>query len=146
MQLHHPVAGGFLLVDYVVLTAARGGKPLGWMVATAGGKTFVGEVVREARSDERVDSRNSYAVPYQVAVLGKRGEARAAVKLTADKQVAREDDLADMNYVLRKAVGALMHPVTYTLKAKADVEIQPVPAEPALVSNTSIRFKYSQVR
>ncbi|MFZ4577075.1 MAG: hypothetical protein ACOYOB_01665 [Myxococcota bacterium] len=146
VQLHSLVGGNYMIVDYIVMPASRGGKPFGFVVVSGKGKTFVGEVVSETRENEKVDSAIDYQVPYTVSVLAKRGEGRAAVRLTAEKQVSREDDLADLNFLARKAVGALMHPVTYTLKARADAEVQTLPTEPAVALTANVRFKYSQVR
>lgn len=146
VQVHHLNAGSYVLVDYIVTTEERGHRPLGFVVVSGKGKTFAGEVSKEIRNNEKIDERVDYRVPWQVSVLGKRGEARAAVQLVADKQVEREDDLADLNYLARKAVGTLMHPITYTLRGQATVELQSGTADAPLTWDTSVRYKYAQVR
>jgi len=146
VQVHSLSGGNYLVLDYIVLPSSRGNRPLGFAVVSGKGKTFVGEVQKETRENEKPDGSNGYKVPYLVSALGKRGEARAAIRLTGERQVAREDDLADLNFVLRKAVAALMHPVTYTLKAEAVSEVQLLPAEPPVVLTGAVRYKYSQVR
>ncbi len=138
--------GTQLVADYIVLPSERGGRPLGFLVAVGKGKAFAGEVVKEVRSDERVDSSNDYRVPYQVQILAKRGNARAAMALTGEKQVSREDDLADLNWAARKAVGSLMHPVTYLIKGNAQAEVQSTPEEAATVIDSNCRYKYAQTR
>lgn len=146
VQLHHLNAGSFLVVDYIVMAEERGHRPLGFLVASGKGRTFAGEISKEVRDNEKVDEKMDYRVPWQVSVLARRGEARAAVRMVADKQVEREDDLADLNYLARKAVGALMHPITYTLKGQATAELQAGAADAPLTWDTAIRYKYAQVR
>ncbi len=146
VQVHHLNAGSYVLVDYIVTTEERGRRPLGFLVVAGKGKTFAGEVGKEVRDNEKTDERVDYRVPWQVSVLAKRGESRAAVRLVADKQVEREDDLADLGYLARKAVGTLMHPITYTLKGQATVEVQSGTVDPPLTWDTSVRYKYAQVR
>lgn len=145
IQLHNPSAGTFEVVDYIVLPAERGARPLGFVVLSAKGKTFVGEVTKEARENEKVDEAMDYRVPYQVTVLAKRGEARAAIRLAGDKQVKREDDLADLNWAARKAISTFIHPITYTIKGTATAEVQTTAAEEAVVFDAiNIRYKYAQ--
>lgn len=138
--------GPYLLIDYIVLPKSRGSRPLGFLVVAGKGASFAGEVAKESREQEKVDAAVDYQVPYQVSVLAKRGAARAAIKLTAEKQVGREDDLADLGWATRKAVGALMHPITYTLKAAAVVEVQAKAEEPPVVLDAAVRYKYAQTR
>lgn len=135
-----------LVVDYIVLPKDRGGRPLGFLVASGKGKTVATEVQKETREQEKIDPLTDYRVPYLVNVLGKRGNARAAAKLTGEKQVARDDDLADLAWAARKAVGALMHPITYTLKGAATVELQANPADPPATFDSPVRYKYAQTR
>lgn len=135
-----------IVVDYIVLPADRGGRPLGFVVALGKGKSFAGEVVKEVREDERIDASIDYRVPYSVAVLGKRGAGRVAIKLTGDRQVSREDDLADLSWAARKAVGSLMHPVTYTIKGTATAELQTSAEEAPTVLDANVRYKYAQTR
>ena len=135
-----------LVIDYIVMPSERGSRPLGFVVAVGKGKAFAGEVVKEVRQDEHVDSANDYRVPYQVQVLGKRGAGRVAFALTGEKQVAREDDLADLSWAARKAVGSLLHPVTYTVKGTAQIELQSTPDEAATVLDATCRYKYAQTR
>jgi hypothetical protein len=135
-----------LVVDYIVLPSERGGRPLGFLVAVGKGKSFAGEVVKETREQEKVDGKMDYQVPYLVNVLAKRGAARAAIKLTGDKQVGREDDLADLSWAARKAVGMLMHPITYTIKGNAVAEVQSTAEEAAVVLEDGVRYKYAQTR
>ncbi len=138
--------GPYLLIDYIVLPKSRGSRPLGFLVVAGKGASFSGEVAKETREQEKVDAASDYQIPYLISVLGKRGAARAAVKLTGEKQVGREDDLADLNWAARKAVGALMHPITYTLKAAAVIEVQSKAEEPPVVLDASVRYKYAQTR
>ena len=138
--------GPFVLVDYIVLPKSRGGRPLGFLVVAGKGAHFAGEVTKETREAEKVEASTNYSVPYLVNVLAKRGASRAAIKLTGEKQVAREDDLADLNWAARKAVGSLMHPITYTVKGAAVIEVQANPEEPAVVLDASVRYKYAQTR
>ena len=134
-----------LVVDYIVLPKNRGGRPLGFVVASTKGKTVAGEVQKETRENEKTDAQKpEYAIPFTVSILGKRGQGRVAVKLTGEKQLARDDDLKDLNWAAQKAVGVLMHPITYTIKGAAQVELQPNPAEPALTFDAAIKYKYAQ--
>ena len=103
-------------------------------------------MTKEVREAEKVESGTDYRVPYLINILAKRGGARAAIKLTGEKQVGREDDLADLNWAARKAVGALMHPITYTIKAAAAIEVQAKAEEPAVVLDAAVRYKYAQTR
>lgn len=146
IQVHHLAAGASIIADWIVLPAERGSRVLGFAVLQAAGRTFVGEVSKEVRSAEKVDAGLDYRVPWLVSAVATRGPARAALKLVAEKQVAREDDLAEFSYLVRKAVGALFHPVTFTLKATATAEIQFAAAEPAVTTTAALRFKYAQVR
>lgn len=139
-------SGPYVLIDYIVLPKSRGSRPLGFMVVAGKGASFAGEVAKESREQEKTDAAADYQVPYLISVLGKRGAARAAIKLTGDKQVGREDDLADLNWAARKAVGALMHPITYTIKAAAVIEVQPKAEEPPVVLDAALRYKYAQTR
>lgn len=138
--------GPYLLIDYIVLPKSRGGRPLGFLVVAGKGANFAGEVAKETREQEKIDAAANYQIPYLVSVLGKRGAARAAIKLTGEKQLSREDDLADLNWAARKAVGTLMHPITYTIKAAAVIEVQSKPEEPAVVLDAAVRYKYAQTR
>ncbi len=135
-----------LVIDYIVLPKDRGGRPLGFLVASGKGKTVAAEVHKETREMEKIDSATDYRIPYSVSVLAKRGNARAAIKLTGEKQVGRDDDLADLPWAARKAVGAVMHPITYLLKGSAQAEVQPNPAEPAVVIDAAVKYKYAQTR
>jgi hypothetical protein len=146
IQLHHMNAGSYLVVDYIVLAEERGHRPLGFLIASGKGRTFAGEIAKEMRDNEKVDEKVDYRVPWQVSVLAKRGDTRAAVRLVADKQVEREDDLADLNYLARKAVGTLMHPISYTLKGVATAELQSGTTDPPVTWDANIRYKYAQVR
>lgn len=146
VQLHNLSAGSYILVDYIVLPPERGGRPLGFMVTSGKGKVFSAEVAKEVRENEKVDGKMDYGVPWLVTVLGKRGDARAAVRMTAERQVDREDDLADLGWMARKAVGAFMHPITYTLKGAATVELQSGPTDPPVTFDANVRYKYAQVR
>jgi len=145
VQLHH-LGADVVLTDYIVTPAERGARPLGFVVIWGKGHNYVGEVTSEARADEHADSANGYKVPYQVTVASKRGESRAAVRITAEKQVQREDDLADLNFVARKAAAMFMHPVTYTLRGKAAAEVQTNAAAPVASCEAKVKFKYAQVR
>lgn len=138
--------GPFVLVDYIVLPKSRGSRPLGFMVVAGKGAHFAGEVTKETREAEKIDGLTEYRIPYLINILAKRGAARAAIKLTGEKQVGREDDLADLNWAARKAVGALMHPITYTVKAAAVMEVQAKAEEPAVVLEAAVRYKYAQTR
>ncbi len=147
VQMHMMGGGTFAVVDYIDLPADRGGRTLGFAAISQKGHTFVGEVVKENREDEHPDAEFDYQVPWTVTVLAKRGEARAAIRFTAEKQVAKEDDLKDLGFLARKAVGALMHPVTYTLKGQAVGELQPNATDPAQqLEPFAMRYKYAQVR
>lgn len=147
IQLHQFGGSTFAVVDYITLPAERGGRTLGFAAISQKGRTFVGEVVKENRENEHPDSEFDYQVPWTVTVLAKRGEARAAIRLNAEKQVSKEDDLKDLNFVARKAVGALMHPVTYALKGEAVGELQLNATEPpALLEPFPMKYKYAQVR
>jgi hypothetical protein len=146
LQVHHLHGGGSLIIDYVILPSERGARPFGFVVASGKGKIFVGEVVKEARTDEKHDATIGYKVPWQVTLVGKRGEARTAVRLVAEKQSGREDDLADLSFVVRKAVGAVFHPVTYTLKGTATIEVQLTSAEPPVAFDAKVSYRYAQTR
>lgn len=145
VQLFH-FGSPHLVVDYIVLPKERGSRPLGFLVASGKGKTVAGEVQKETRELEKTDPTMDYRIPYSISVLAKRGTARAAIKLTGEKQVGRDDDLADLAWAARKAVGTLMHPVTYVIKGSAQAEVQPNPAEPAVVIDASVKYKYAQTR
>ena len=145
VQLHH-LGADVVLTDYIITPSERGGRPLGFVVIWGKGHNYVGEVTSETRAEERADGANGYQVPYQVTVGSKRGQARAAVRLVAEKQVAREDDLADLNFVARKAAAMFMHPVTYTLRAKASAEVQSTPEAPVAACEAKVKYKYAQVR
>ncbi len=140
----HP--GSYMLIDYSVLPDDRGHKPLGFIVISSKGKTVAAEVVKETRENEQIDGKINYQVPWQITVLGKRGDARTAIRLTAEKQTEREDDLAGLGWMARKAVGMLFHPITYTLKGTANAELQVTPAEEAITLDASVKYQYSQVR
>lgn len=147
IQLHNMGGSTFAVVDYIDLPAERGGRTLGFVAISQKGRTFVGEVVKENREAEHPDSEFDYQVPWMVTVLAKRGDARAAIRLTAEKQIGKEDDLKDLGFLARKAVGALMHPVTYTLKGQAVGELQLNATEAAqLLEPFAMRYKYAQVR
>ncbi|MSP92290.1 MAG: hypothetical protein EXR79_10885 [Myxococcales bacterium] len=146
VQVHHLAAGASIVADWIVLPPERGNRVFGFAVLQAGGRTFVGEISKEVRSAEKADPALDYRVPWLISAVATRGATRAALKLVAEKQVAREDDLAEFSFLVRKAVGALFHPVTFTLKATATFEIQFAAAEPAVVGTAPIRFKYAQVR
>ncbi len=147
VQMHNMGGGTFAVVDYIDLPADRGGRTLGFAAISQKGRTFVGEVVKENRENEHADSEFDYQVPWTVTILAKRGEARLAIRLTAEKQVGKEDDLKDLGFLARKAVGALMHPVTYTLKGQAVGELQLNATEAAqLLEPFQMRYKYAQVR
>lgn len=138
--------GVFVLVDYIVLPKSRGSRALGFLVVAGKGAHFAGEVTKETREAEKVEAGTDYSVPYLVNILAKRGASRAAIKLTGEKQVGREDDLADLSWAARKAVGSLMHPITYTIKAAAVMEVQAKAEEPAVVLDAAVRYKYAQTR
>jgi hypothetical protein len=146
LQLYRLTAGSYLMLDYIVGPSERSHRPLGFLVASGGGKLVAAEVVKETREAEKVDDKNDYRVPWQVTVLGKHGDARAAIRAVAERQLAREDDLAGLSWVARKAVGALFHPYAYLLKGSANVELQTAPAEAAVTFDTGVRYKYSQGR
>ena len=147
VQMHQLGNGTFAVVDYIVLPQERGGRPLGFAAISQKGRTFVGEVVKESRELEHADGEFDYQVPWQVTVLAKRGDGRAAIRLTAEKQTGKEDDLKDLNFLARKAVGALMHPVTYSLKGQAVGELQLNATDPAQVLEPfAARYKYAQTR
>lgn len=147
IQVHQMGGGTFAVVDYIDLPAERGGRTLGFAAISQKGRTFVGEIIKETREMEHPDSEFDYQVPWQVTVLAKRGDGRAAIRLTADRQVGKEDDLKDLNFLARKAVGALMHPVTYTLKGQATGELQLNATEVAqALEPFATRYKYAQVR
>ncbi len=147
IQLHNLGGGTFAVVDYIDLPAERGGRTLGFAVISQKGRTFVGEVVKESRENEHADGEFDYQVPWMVTILAKHGDARAAIRLTAEKQVGKEDDLKDLGFLARKAVGALMHPVSYTLKGQAVGELQLNATETAqLLEPFAMRYKYAQVR
>jgi hypothetical protein len=145
IQVHQMGVNTFAVVDYIDLPPERGGRTLGFVALSQKGRTFVGEVVKESRENEHADPEFDYQVPWQVTLLAKRGEGRAVLRLTAERQTAKEDDLKDLGFLARKAVGSLMHPVTYTLKGQAVGEVQlkaadaPQPLEPF-----SVRYKYAQ--
>jgi len=145
VQVFH-LGSPYLVVDYIVLPKDRGGRPLGFLVASGKGRTVAGEVQKETREGENPDPATDYRVPYSISVLAKRGSARAAIKLTGERQVGRDDDLADLSWAARKAVGALMHPITFAIKGRAEIEVQPNPAEPALTFESAVRYKYAQTR
>ncbi|MBM4343165.1 MAG: hypothetical protein FJ100_07275 [Deltaproteobacteria bacterium] len=145
VQLFH-FGAPHLVIDYIVLPKDRGGRPLGFLVASGKGKTVAAEVQKETRELEKVDPSTDYRVPYSVSVLAKRGNARAAIKLTGEKQVGRDDDLADLPWAARKAVGAVMHPITYLIKGAAQAEVQPNPTEPAINIDAAVKYKYAQTR
>jgi hypothetical protein len=147
IQLHNMGGGTFVVVDYIDLPAERGGRTLGFAAISQKGVTFVGEVVKESRENEHPDSEFGYQVPWSVTVLAKHGEARAAIRMTAEKQLSKEDDLKDLGFLARKAVGTLMHPVTYALKGQATGEVQLTVAQPAqALEPFAMRYKYAQVR
>lgn len=144
VQMHN-VTGAYLLVDYVVLPKDRGSKVLGFVVVAGKGKTFVGQIVQEQRTEEKKDGSMGYEVPWKIVVEAKRGEHRAAVELVASKQEKRNDELANLPWAARKAVGAVFHPVSYTLKASAKAEVLVSGAtEPQVVQDNSVRYRYSQ--
>ena len=145
IQLHH-LGADVVLTDYIVTPAERGARPLGFVVIWGKGHNYVGEVTSETRADEHADGANGYKVPYQVTVASKRGDARAAVRMTAEKQVERDDDLADLNFVARKAAAMFMHPVTYTLRGKVAAEVRPSATAPVAACEANAKFKYAQVR
>ncbi len=145
IQLHHMGGATFAVVDYIDLPAERGGRPLGFAAIVQKGHVFVGEIVKENREDDHIDGEFDYQVPWTVTVLAKRGEARLALRLAADKQLGKEDDLKDFNFLARKAVGALMHPVTYALKGQAVGELQANATDPPqLLEPFAVRYKYAQ--
>ena len=147
VQMHTMGGATFAVVDYIDLPAERGGRTLGFAAISQKGHTFVGEILKENRENEHADPEFDYQVPWTLTVLAKRGDARAAIRMTADKQVAKEDDLKDLGFLARKAVGALMHPVTYTLHGQAVGELQLSATEPALVLEPfTMRYKYAQAR
>lgn len=147
VQLHDMGSATFAVVDYIDLPADRGGRTLGFVAISQKGRTFVGEVVKETRENNHPDPEFDYQVPWTVTVLAKRGDARAAIRLTADRQLGKDDDLKDLGFLARKAVGALMHPVTYTLKGQGSGELQLSASEPAqTLEPFAIRYKYAQAR
>lgn len=147
IQVHNMGGATFAVIDYIDLPAERGGRTLGFVAISQKGRTFVGEVVKENRELDHADAEFDYQVPWQVTVLAKRGDGRAAVRLTAERQVGKEDDLKDLGFIARKAVGALMHPVTYTLKGQAVGEMQLSATDVAqILEPFPLRYKYAQVR
>ncbi len=145
IQVHNIGGSTFAVIDYIDLPAERGGRTLGFAAISQKGRTFVGEVVKESRENEHVDSEFDYQVPWRVTILAKRGDARAAIRLDAEKQVSKEDDLKDLGYLARKAVGTLMHPVSYVLKGQAVGELQLNATDPAqLLEPFAMRYKYAQ--
>jgi hypothetical protein len=141
----HNVAGHYLLIDYAVLPKDRGSKVLGFVVIAGKGKTFVGEVTKEERTEEKKDGSSGYEVPYNVQVLAKRGDHKAAIALKASKQTKRADDLANLPWAARKAVGAVFHPITFTLKGEARAEVMAAGAtEAVVIEDKSVQYTYSQ--
>lgn len=142
VQLHRVAPGRVALVDYIVMPAERGAKPLGF-VAIRGGKTqFVGLVGQERRSAEHRDGRTGYQVPWGVEVHASQGGHAATVKLAATRQAGRKDDLAKLPYLARKAVGLLFKPYTFTLDGSYEGVMA---GQPDAVQGRS-RWRYAQTR
>lgn len=146
VQMHKVGGGRVLMVDYIVGPKERSYRPLGFVVMRGGGLKFAGPVTSERRSDERVDKKNDYKVPWSIQVQSEAGGQKAEVSLTASKQTGRKDDLAGLGFFARKAVAILIHPFTYALVGEIKATVRGAEGTtPATLSFRS-EYNYAQAR
>lgn len=148
IQMHHVRGGQLVIVDYAVGPKERNGRLLGFVAIRDKGRTFVGEVVKEVRSDEHRDSHNGYQVPWTVAVVARGTDGgRGAVQLKATRQTRRKDDLAKRNFAARQLAKAVDYQqITYTLSGEWAAEWQKAGAEGSETAAGKASYKYAQVR
>ncbi len=112
----------------------------------AGNQRYVGPVTSERRTAQRADRGNGYHVPYLIEVESKTGAQTAGVLLKAKRRVSRLDDLANLGFFTRKAVGLLIHPYTYLLAGKVTVHSKRGDGKPGRTRSFAARYKYAQAR
>ena len=146
VQLHHTRRGHVYLVDYIVGPKERNHRPLGFVVLLGGKHHYVGPVTAERRTVERIDRHNNYRVPYHILVDSKAGARAARVILKAKRRVSRRDDLANLGFFARKAVGFLIHPYTYLLAGEVTISSNRDDGKPKRERIFTARYKYAQAR
>lgn len=136
VQVHHVRGKRMRVLDYIVAPSERSHRPLGFVILRGGG-SYVGLVNSEKRSAEKVDGKTDYQVPWRVDVSSSTKSKTAHLVVTAARQIKRKDDLAGLNWFVRKAVAMWMHPWTFTMRGDLQASVHSNSAAPSTVPSAA---------